>query len=83
MSVGLLKIGKRIQKQTVLNETLPELYVFSGSLDTNIYNDITSNKNWIKIGVNHYDYLIIYFVEIKLCHGHMLKQLLLGNHLVV
>jgi hypothetical protein len=57
MSVGLLKIGKRIQKQTVLNQTLPELYVFSGSLDTNIYNDITSNKNWIKIGVNHYDYL--------------------------
>ena len=57
MAVELLKIGKRIEQQTVLNQDLPDLYVFSGSLDTNIYDDITSNENWMRVGLNHYDYL--------------------------
>lgn len=57
MAIELLKIGKRLIEQTKLGEVLPPYYVFSGSLDTNIYQDITSNSNWISIGVKSYDYL--------------------------
>lgn len=57
MAVGLLKIGKRIKVQTTLGEDLPALYNFSSSLDTNVYDDITSNYNWMTLGLSHYDYL--------------------------
>ena len=57
MAIGLLKIGKRIKEQTVLNEILPPQYVFSSSLDSNVYNDITSNVNWVGVGKSSHDFL--------------------------
>lgn len=55
--MSLLKIGELKIKPTKLNSTGAPYYVFSGSLDTNIYDDITSNKNWMSIGRNGYDYM--------------------------
>jgi len=54
-----LKIGSRIQQQTVLvteNNPLPPLYIFSTTIDTSIYNDITSVYSWMNIGSTNYDY---------------------------
>jgi hypothetical protein len=53
----LLKIGEITVKPTKLNNTGAPYYSFSGSLDTNIYTDITSNKNWLDIGKTNYDYI--------------------------
>lgn len=57
MAVGLLKIGEIKTKPTTLNDGGNPYYVFSGSIDTNLYEDITSNKNWMEIGKNNYDLL--------------------------
>ena len=57
MAVGLLKIGEIKTVQTTLGEISPPHFVFSGSLDTNIYNDITSNKNWMGVGTKSSDYM--------------------------
>ena len=54
-----LKIGYRIEQQTVLVGTdnpLPPLYVFGETIDTLIYNDITSVSSWMSIGMSKYDY---------------------------
>ena len=53
----LLKIGEITVKPTKLNNTGAPYYSFSGSLDTNIYTDITSNKSWLVIGKTNYDYI--------------------------
>lgn len=54
-----LKIGYRIEEQKVLvgeGSTLPPLYVFGQTLNTNLYYDVTSNYNWLIIGQTTYDY---------------------------
>lgn len=54
-----LKIGELKVKQTRLyseGEIVNPLYVFSTSIDDESYYDITSNKNWMMIGSNYYDY---------------------------
>lgn len=53
----LLRIGEITIKPTKLNNTGVPYYSFSGTLDTNIYTDITSNKNWLEIGSGNYDYI--------------------------
>ena len=53
----LLRIGEITIKPTKLNNTGVPYYSFSGTLDTNIYTDVTSNKNWMTIGKGHYDYI--------------------------
>lgn len=55
--MSLIRIGEIIDKPTKLNPTGLPYYVFSGSLDTNLYQDITSNVNWMEIGLRYYDYL--------------------------
>lgn len=57
MATGLLKIGKRIQQQVLLSDILPPEFVISDTIDTNVYTDVTSNQNWMSVGVNIYDYL--------------------------
>lgn len=76
MAVELLKIGSRIQEQTTLNEVLPDKFVFSGSLDTNVYEDVTSNKNWIEIGCNYYDFL---FCRNQIMQWTYVKTAIMGN----
>lgn len=54
-----LKIGELKEKQTRIyseGEIVNPLYVFSGNIDANLYNDITSNYNWANIGSSYYDY---------------------------
>lgn len=54
-----LKIGELKEKQTRVyseGEIVNPLYVFSTIIDTNLYYDITSNKNWAEIGSGQYDY---------------------------
>lgn len=54
-----LKIGQRIEEQIMLvgdGSSLPPLYVFGASIDTNIYYDITSVSSWMSIGIITYDY---------------------------
>lgn len=56
----MLKIGKLKEIQVNCynpNDSIDSNIVFSGSLDTNRYDDITSNKNWFEIGRNTYDYI--------------------------
>jgi hypothetical protein len=56
----MIKIGRRIEKQTTVatSDTVIVPYiVFSGTVNTEIYKDVTSNDSWIDIGTNHYDYL--------------------------
>lgn len=55
--MSLVRIGEITVKPTKLNNTGNPYYSFSGTLDTNIYTDITSNKNWMEIGKTHYDFL--------------------------
>lgn len=55
--MSLIRIGEIKIKPTKMNNTGNPYYSFSGSLDTNIYEDITSNQNWMEIGINRYDYL--------------------------
>jgi hypothetical protein len=55
--MSLLKIGEIKNKPTMIGESSNPYYVFSDSLDTNLYYDITSNVNWFKIGMSNYDYL--------------------------
>ena len=43
--MSLVRIGEITLKPTKLNNTGKPYYSFSGALDTNIYTDITSNKN--------------------------------------
>jgi len=57
MAIGLLKIGKRKTIQTTLGENLGDNYIFSGALDTNLYDDITSNESWITVGQSIYDFM--------------------------
>ena len=58
----LLKISelkdKTVKVIDLLSEedTLPT-YVFSGDVNTELYDDITSNKNWMEIGQNYYDFM--------------------------
>lgn len=56
----MLKIGKIKNVPTTLAESgdfsVPH-YVIAEDLDLNIYNDITSNNNWIDLGKSFYDYL--------------------------
>lgn len=54
-----LKIGEIKIKQTTLvseGEVVNPMYVFSQSIDYNLYNDITSLKSWSEIGSAYYDY---------------------------
>ena len=54
-----LRIGYRIEEQTTLEgegSTLPSLYVFNISIDTNVYYDITSVSSWMSVGISKYDY---------------------------
>jgi hypothetical protein len=56
----ILKIGELINKPNrVLNvgETSLPFYVFGENIDENLYEDITSNENWMSIGLHEYDYL--------------------------
>jgi hypothetical protein len=60
--MSLLKIGEkknlhnhRIQMD--VNAVNEPSYVFSGSVNTDIYNDITSNTSWMSVGKYHYDFL--------------------------
>lgn len=76
MAVGLLKIGEIIDKPTKLNVGQNPYYVFSGSLDTNIYQDITSNKNWMEVGKNYYDYL---FCRNQVMQWTHVKTVVMGN----
>jgi hypothetical protein len=55
--MSLIRIGEITIKPTKLNNTGKPYYSFSGTLDTNIYTDITSNKNWMEIGKNYYDFI--------------------------
>ena len=55
--MSLVRIGEITVKPTRLNNTGKPYYSFSGTLDTNIYTDITSNKNWMEIGKNYYDFI--------------------------
>lgn len=57
--MGPLKIGELTIKPTMLTTgaTSNQMFVFSGALDTNLYTDITSNKNWMNVGAQMYDYL--------------------------
>lgn len=58
--MGQLKIGEIKIKQTRIineNEFVNPYYVFSETLDETLYNDITSNYNWMKVGSSYYDYL--------------------------
>jgi hypothetical protein len=55
--MSLIRIGEITVKPTRLTNTGVPYYSFSGTLDTNIYTDITSNKNWMEVGKNHYDFL--------------------------
>jgi hypothetical protein len=55
--MSILKIGQLTTKPSKLDQTTNPYWSFSGSLDTNIYTDITSNKNWMGVGQKHYDYL--------------------------
>ena len=55
--MSLIRIGEITDKPTRLTNTGVPYYSFSGALDTNIYTDITSNKNWMEIGKTHYDFL--------------------------
>ena len=57
MAIELLKIGKRTQEQIVLNQDLPPIFVFSGTIDTDIYTDITSNDSWLQYGKYKFDYM--------------------------
>lgn len=58
-----LKIGQlknmdntlTIQVDSIISHVPP--YVFMEVLDTELYDDITSNVNWIKYGMIYYDYL--------------------------
>lgn len=54
-----LKIGEIKIKQTRLvspDEILPPYYVFSQSIDLNLYDDISSNYNWMNVGSITYDF---------------------------
>lgn len=54
-----LKIGEIKIKQTRLvspGEVLPPYYVFSQSIDLNLYDDISSNYNWMNVGSITYDF---------------------------
>lgn len=56
----MLKIGKIINEPTTLAEAGVQIipyYVISEVLDTEVYQDITSNENWMNIGISFYDYL--------------------------
>lgn len=58
--MALLKIGEIKDKPTTLqdpNTDTEPFYTFSGSLDTTKYEDITSNKNWMSVGLTNYDYI--------------------------
>ena len=57
MAIGLLKIGRRKVGQTLLNEVMVDLHVFSETINTDEYTDITSNENWMTIGLWHYDFM--------------------------
>jgi hypothetical protein len=60
--MSLLKIGKikNLENHRVVigesNNNAPS-YIFSNTIDTDVYNDVTSNKNWIELGKYQYDYL--------------------------
>lgn len=56
----MLKIGKIINEPTTLVEAGSEsvqYYVIAEDLNTELYQDITSNEMWMSIGINFYDYL--------------------------
>jgi hypothetical protein len=62
--MSLLRIGEITTKPTKLNNTGKPYYIFTGATfdDNKIepaksYIDITSNKNWITLGLRYYDYL--------------------------
>jgi hypothetical protein len=58
--IGLIKIGELNVKTLVASPNDVQgnpLYVFSGTIDTDLYKDITSNENWMSIGQNRYDYI--------------------------
>ena len=56
----LLKIGELKTKRTTLlsdGESYNPEFIVTNNLDTELYNDITSNVNWFRHGINYYDYL--------------------------
>jgi hypothetical protein len=62
--MSLLRIGEIITKPTKLNNTGKSYYIFTGATfdDSKVepaksYTDITSNKNWMTIGLNYYDFM--------------------------
>jgi hypothetical protein len=62
--MSLIRIGEISTKPTKLNNTGKSYYVFTGATfdDGKVepgksYTEITSNKNWMDIGMNYYDYL--------------------------
>ena len=55
--MSLLKIGQVKTEQTIMGEAANPYYSFSGTLETTIYNDITSNSKWMTVGQTTYDYL--------------------------
>ena len=56
----MIQIGKLKTIQTVIVEcgtyVEPQI-IFTETLDTNLYEDITNNDNWMLLGLQHYDYL--------------------------
>lgn len=58
--MGPIKIGELKIKPTGLvspSGSDDPMFVFSGTIDTNIYKDITSNDAWMSIGKHEYDFL--------------------------
>jgi hypothetical protein len=62
--MSLLRIGEITTKPTKLNNTGKPYYIITGTtFDNNkvepgkSYTDITSNKNWMEIGIKYFDYL--------------------------
>ena len=74
--MSLLKIGEIKIKPTKLNNTGAPYYIFSESLDTDLYDDITSNKNWLGIGNKNYDFM---FCRNQIMQWTYVKTVIMGQ----